>query len=96
MQSTPSRWILLVSSARLSRFDHPCLIAGDVQKGFSRKENSRPNISGGSPNMNSDEEMQPNQAQRNRDGTISKPRAKRGSDALMMQNNKTPGLDKDK
>ena len=44
--------------------------------------------------MNSDEEMQPNQAQRNRDGTISKPRAKRGSDAVMMQNNKTPALDK--
>ena len=66
-----------------------------MQKGFSRKEN-RPNISGGSPAMNSDEEMQPTQPQRNRDGTISKPRAKRGSDAVMMQNNKTPALDKDK
>ena len=89
----PSQWTLLVSYVLLACFDLPYIIAGDVQKGFSRKEN-RPNISGGSPAMNSDEEMQPNQAQRNRDGTISKPRAKRGSDAVMMQNNKTPALDK--
>ena len=45
--------------------------------------------------MNSDEEMPSGRPQQNRDGTISKPRAKRGSDAQMV-NNRTPAIDKEK
>lgn len=44
--------------------------------------------------MGSDEEMNQENLRRNRDGTISKPRAKRGSE--VNNNNRTPTLDKEK
>ena len=49
----------------------------------------------------SDEDNQPqielvNKKNQNRDGTISKPRAKRGSLPEMQPHNRTPSLDKDK
>ena len=49
----------------------------------------------------SDEDLQPqielvNKKNQNRDGTISKPRAKRGSLPEMHPQNRTPSLDKDK
>ena len=52
-------------------------------------------------NPDSDEDLQPqielvNKKNQNRDGTISKPRAKRGSLPEMQPNNRTPSLDKEK
>lgn len=49
----------------------------------------------------SDEDLQPqvelvNKKNQNREGTISKPRAKRGSLPEMTPHNRTPSLDKDK
>lgn len=54
-------------------------------------------ISGGGPGAASDEDLE-GAPRRNRDGTISKPRAKRGSDANVspMLVNRTPTLEKDK
>ena len=54
-------------------------------------------ISGGNPAVGSDDDLE-SAPRRNRDGTISKPRAKRGSDANVspMLVNRTPTLEKDK